>query len=59
MPQRIKKDIYHSKNNYYLPSYHKGQVYMNVIPERYILGFYFYDEHEFNDRHDLLGFTVF
>lgn len=59
LPEHIKKNVYHSNGNYYLPSYHKGQVYMNVIPEQYILGLYFYDEDEFVNRHDLLGFAVF
>jgi len=43
----------------YYPSFHKGSVYMNYIPEKYIIGFYFYEENEFQGQGDFKSLIVY
>jgi hypothetical protein len=43
----------------YYPTFHKGSVYMNSIPEKYIIGLYFYEENEFIGRGDIKSLIVY
>tara|TARA_R110002020_G_C16169055_1_gene763939 strand:+ start:1 stop:1116 length:1116 start_codon:yes stop_codon:yes gene_type:complete len=44
----------------YYPEFHKGSVYMNAIPEKYIIGLYFYNpEKEFLGRGDIKSLIVY
>ena len=44
----------------YYPEFHKGSVYMNSIPEKYIIGLYFYNpEKEFLGRGDIKSLIVY
>lgn len=48
-----------SEGMLYYPTFHKGSVYMNSIPEKYIIGLYFYEENEFVGRGDIKSLIVF
>tara|TARA_E500000305_G_scaffold111887_1_gene128776 strand:- start:2077 stop:6447 length:4371 start_codon:yes stop_codon:yes gene_type:complete len=43
----------------YYPTFHKGSVYMNSIPEKYIIGLYFFEENEFMGRGEIKSLIVY
>ncbi len=46
-------------DDFYFPTYHRGQIGFQYIPSKAILGIYMYNENEFQNSGDIKGFVLF